>query len=170
MTTLSRISLIAAIGKNRELGLGDKLLWRLPEDMRRFKEITTAHPVIMGRKTWESIPQMYRPLPDRTNIVVTHQAGYVANGAVVVASLEEARAAAARALGADEVFIIGGGEIYKEALPFTDRLYLTIVDAVTEADTFFPAYEKDFTKIISDESGESNGLKYRWVTLERRPA
>src|SRR3989344_8265108 len=101
------ISLIAAIGKNRELGKGGRLLWHIPEDMRRFKALTLGHPVIMGRKTWESLPQMFRPLPGRTNIVVTRQTGYEASGAIVADSLEAARAAAARAPGADEVFVIG---------------------------------------------------------------
>jgi len=163
----TRLSIVAAIGKGRELGLAGELLWHLPEDMRRFKEITTGHPVVMGRKTWESLPEKFRPLPNRTNIVVTRQVDYNAPGAIVTKSLEAARAAAAQAPGANEIFIIGGGELYREALPLTNRLYLTLVDATTEADTFFPPYEKEFTKIISKEPREWNGLNYRWVTLER---
>ena len=112
----SRLNIIAAIGKNRELGLHGKLLWHIPEDMRRFKEVTTGHPVIMGRKTWESLPQMYRPLPGRTNIVVTRQVGYKATGAIVADSLKAARIAAARAGGADEIFVIGGGELYRRGI------------------------------------------------------
>lgn len=161
-----RLSLIAALGKGRELGKAGKLLWHLPGDMKRFKELTLGHPVIMGRKTWESLPEKFRPLPNRTNIVVTRQTGYEAPGAVVVDSLEAARAAAARAAGADEVFVIGGGELYTAALPFTNRLYLTLVDAAPEADTFFPPYEQAFN-IISDEAGTGEP-PHRFLTLERK--
>lgn len=160
--------MIAAIGeKTRAIGRGGRLLWRIPEDMQRFKETTTGHPVIMGRKTWESIPEKFRPLPGRTNIVVTRQAGYEATSAIVTDSLESARAAAARAEGADEIFIAGGGELYREALPLADRLYLTLIDDGVEGDTFFPAYETEFTKILNDESYDFSGLKYRFVNLER---
>jgi dihydrofolate reductase len=164
---ISRISLIAAIGSNRELGKDGELIWRIPEDMKRFKDLTMGHPVIMGRKTWESLPEKYRPLPGRTNIVVTRQAGYVAEGAAVVDGLSDAFLVAADAEGANETFIIGGGEIYASALPYATRLYLTLVDASAEADAFFPEYENEFTKIISDDSHEWDGLLYRWVTLER---
>ena len=161
------ISIIAAIGsRDRALGKGGKLLWRLPDDMRRFKALTTGHPVIMGRKTWESLPLKFRPLPGRTNIVVTRQTGYEAAGALIADSLEAARAAAARAPGADEIFVIGGGELYAAALPFADHLYLTLIDAETDADTFFPPYEKEF-KIISDE--KSVGVPpHRFQILERK--
>lgn len=121
----------------------------------------------MGRKTWESLPEKFRPLPGRTNIVVTRQTGYEAPGAVVVDSFEAAHAAVARAEGANEIFVIGGGELYTAALPFASRLYLTLVDADAEADTYFPPYEQEFTKIISEESREWNGLKYRWIDLEK---
>ncbi|MEK7086535.1 MAG: dihydrofolate reductase [Patescibacteria group bacterium] len=160
------LSLIVAIGRERELGMRGELLWRIPEDMKRFKELTVGHPVIMGRKTWKSLPERFRPLPGRTNIVVTRQAGYAAAGAIVADSFENARAAAARAPGADEIFIIGGGELYAVALPYADRLYLTLVDATADADTFFPPYEQDF-KIISDELG-SGELPHRFLTLVRK--
>src|SRR3989344_512770 len=117
---MSRVAIIAAIGRNRALGLKGKLLWRLPDDMQRFKETTTGHPVIMGRKTWESIPEKFRPLPERTNIIVTRQTGYEAPGATMVSSLPAACAAAAQAAGSDEIFVIGGGEIYSEALSIVD--------------------------------------------------
>lgn len=163
-----RLSLIAALGKGRELGKAGKLLWRLPDDMQRFKELTLGHPVIMGRKTWESLPEKFRPLPGRTNIVVTRQAGLEAAGATVTDSLESALAASKRAPGADEIFVIGGGELYAAALPLAGRLYLTLVDATAEADTFFPEYEKEFTKVISDEPYNLDGLHYQWVTIERK--
>ncbi|MFA5998321.1 MAG: dihydrofolate reductase [Candidatus Paceibacterota bacterium] len=161
-----RLSLIAALGKGRELGFEGKLLWHLPDDMKRFKELTLGHPVIMGRKTWESLPEKFRPLPGRTNIVVTRQAGYEAAGAVVTNSLESARAVSKRAVGADEIFIIGGGELYAAALPFTNRLYLTLVDAAPEADTFFPPYEQEF-KIIRDEAGIGEP-PHRFQIFERK--
>jgi len=161
------ISIIAAIGsRDRALGKGGKLLWRLPDDMRRFKALTTGHPVIMGRKTWESLPLKFRPLPGRTNIVVTRQTGYEAAGALIADSLEAARAAAARAPGADEIFVIGGGELYAAALSFADRLYLTLVDDKKEADTFFPPYEPKFN-IISEKSGVGK-LSYSFQILERK--
>ena len=161
-----RIALIAAIGKNRELGRSGELVWHLPDDMRHFKELTLGHPVIMGRKTWESLPERFRPLPDRTNIVVTRQEGYTAEGATVDASLEDALASAALADGVDEIFIIGGGELYAAALPLADRLYLTLVEATADADTFFPPYEQDFA-ITKEEVGSGEPL-HKFLTLERK--
>jgi dihydrofolate reductase len=181
----STISLIAAISaQGRALGKDGQLLWQIPDDLKRFKEITSGHPVIMGRKTWESLPEKFRPLPGRLNIVVTRQEGYEATGAEVCGSLEDAvemaRAAillkradavgthgAAAGTAAEEIFIIGGGELYKEALPFADKLYLTLIDEEKDGDTFFPEYEQTFTKILSEESREYNNLKYRWVDLAR---
>ncbi|MGD0328795.1 MAG: dihydrofolate reductase [Minisyncoccia bacterium] len=164
----SRIFLIAAIeSRNRALGKDGKLLWHIPDDMRRFKVLTMGRPVIMGRKTWESLPEKFRPLPRRTNIVVTRQVGYEAQDAIVANSFEEARAAAARAKGADEIFIIGGGELYASALPYANRLYLTLVDdATTVADTFFPPYEHDF-RIVSKEIGEGEP-SHQFLILERK--
>lgn len=162
----SNLTLIAALGKNRELGLSGNLLWHLPDDMRRFKALTAGHPVIMGRKTWESLPEQFRPLPGRTNIVVTRQVGYEALGAIVANSLEAARAVAARAPGADETFIIGGGELYAAALPHSSHLYLTLVDETAEADTYFPPYEQDF-RIIQDEVG-SGEPSHHFLTLVRK--
>ncbi len=162
-----RVSIIAAIGKNRELGHRGELIWRLPDDQRHFRELTSGHPVIMGRKTWESLPDRFRPLPGRTNIVVTRQAAYPAPGALVTSSLEAARALAAQSPGAEEVFILGGGELYREALPEAGRLYLTLFDATAAgADTYFPAYAADFTTVIADEPGEGEP-PHRFLTLER---
>ncbi len=160
------ISLIAAFGsKSRALGKDGRLLWRLPDDMQRFKSLTTGHPVIMGRKTWESLPERFRPLSGRTNIVVTRQEGYEATRAMVVDSFESARAAAARADDADEIFVIGGGEIYAATLPFANRLYLTLVDNDAVGDVFFPEYKNDF-EIISNEPGVGDP-PHRFLTLER---
>lgn len=163
---MSRISLIAALGKKRELGFQGNLLWHLPDDMRRFKELTLGHPVIMGRKTWESLPERFRPLPGRTNIVVTRHGSYEATGAVVTDSLPAALFESASATGGEEVFVIGGGELYAAALPHATHLYLTLVDASAPADVFFPQYEEDF-KITTETTGEGEP-PHRFLTLERK--
>jgi len=164
---MERIAIIAAIGvKTRALGKDGALLWHLPDDMKRFKELTIGHPVIMGRKTWESLPEKYRPLSGRTNIVATRQVDYKAEGAMVTDSFDNARAVAARAPGASEIFVIGGGELYAAALPYANRLYLTLVDDAPEADVFFPEYEKEF-KIISNENGAGE-IPHHFQILERK--
>jgi dihydrofolate reductase len=160
-----KISLIAALGSTtRALGKEGQLLWNIPEDMQRFKKITMGHPVIMGRKTWESIPLKYRPLPGRANFVVTRQKEYLAEGAVVCASFEDSLEKAHDSVGSDEIFVIGGGELYALALPIASRLYLTLVKDETPGDTFFPEYP-DFTKVIEQE--EDGALSYMFLTLER---
>lgn len=162
----NNVSLIAAIGaRDRALGKGGDLLWRIPGDLQRFKALTTGHPVVMGRKTWESLPEKFRPLPARTNIVITRDTSYAAPGAEVVPSFEAALAKAKQAEGAEEIFVIGGGEIYTLALPFATRLYLTLVEASAEADTFFPEYTEEF-RVVSEERGESD-LPHVFQTLER---
>lgn len=159
------INIIAAIGAvNRALGKDGDLLWRISEDLKRFKQLTNGHPVIMGRKTWESLPEQFRPLPNRLNIVVTRSEAYDAPGATVVTNVEDAIAKAKEA--DEEIFIIGGGEIYKAALPFTDRLYLTLIEEQKEGDVFFPEYENFFTKTISEEKHISaDGVRYSWTEL-----
>lgn len=136
-----RISLIVAIGSNRAIGKDNRLLWRLPADMKFFKETTSGHPIITGRRNYESIPEAFRPLPDRKNIVVSSQRGYAAPGAVVVHSLEDALEQA-RKIANEEIFVIGGGKVYAEALEkkLIDRMYITHVHAEFEADTFFPGW------------------------------
>lgn len=163
----TRISLIAALGaRTRSLGKGGALLWSLPGDMKRFKALTTGHPVVMGRKTWESLPERFRPLPGRTNFVVTRDESYEAPGATVAYSLESALAQAKAVPDNDEVFVIGGGQIYAEALPYAERLYLTLVEDDAPGDTFFPEYP-EFTKVIEEESVEENVVRYTFRTLER---
>jgi len=159
-----KISLICALGSNGAIGRGNELLWRISEDLKRFKRITTGHSIIMGRKTYESIG---RPLPNRTNIIITRDESYIADGCVVVHSIADALAVAVKDAATDEVFIIGGGEIYKSAMAMADRLYLTLVDdAPEDADTFFCDYS-EFTNIIESTPSESDGLSYRFVILER---
>ncbi len=165
----ARICAVVAIGKNRELGKDGKLLWHIPDDLQRFKRLTKGHPVILGRKTFESIlGYLGKPLPDRTSIVVTRHNDIVSryDGVVVAHSLEEAIEKAGE-LDSEEVHIGGGAEIYTQALPYIDRLYLTLIDDTKDADSFFPAYEDQFTKKVFEEPREWNGLKYRWVDLER---
>lgn len=165
------INIIAAIGQNRELGNNNGLLWHLPEDLKRFKELTNGHPVIMGRKTFESIPAKFRPLPNRTNIVVTRNLDLALPKDVLAAlSLEEAIVLAKTAPGNDEIFIIGGGQIYTEALAnnLADRLYLTLVEkSFPEADVFFPDYQNIFTKQTSRENKESEAFRFAFLTLEK---
>ena len=194
-----KISIICALGSNGAIGRGNELLWRISEDLKRFKRITTGHAIIMGRKTYESIG---RPLPNRTNIILTRDESYKADGCVVVHSLDDALAVAGPSaplppspkgyggtsrdldgsdtsgslsgaemprgsLATDEVFIVGGGEIYQQFIGMTERLYLTLVDdAPADADTFFSDYS-DFTRVVASVAGKSADLSYRFITLER---
>lgn len=161
------ISAIVAMGANRVIGRKNGLLWPIPDDLKRFKELTMGHPVIMGRKTFESIlSTLKKPLPGRTNIVITRDASWSHDGVVVVNSVEDA-IQKAKELDTEEVFVIGGAQIYEQSLPLLDRLYLTLIDANEEGDAYFPPYEHLFIKKISEEPRDSNGLKYKWVTLEK---
>mgnify|MGYP003393249244 CR=1 FL=1 len=156
-----KISMIAAIASgNRALGKNGDLIYKIPEDLKRFKEITSGHPIIMGRKTFESIG---RPLPNRVNIVITRDPNFSVEGVNTVHSLDEALR---QAQGDDEVFIIGGGQIYNEAIKKADKLYLTIVEGSPEADTFFPDYS-EFKKVVFEEEYEENRIKYKFVDLQR---
>lgn len=160
--------MIAAIGKNGELGKDNKLLFGISEDLKRFREITRGHPVIMGRKTAEHLVEFYTkgPLPKRQNIVVTRDPSYSLEGFVIDNLLEDAIKRASE-LDNDEIFIIGGAQIYSLALPFADKLYLTIVDKeVSDADAFFPDYS-EFKKIVFEKEGEENGLRYKFIDLAR---
>lgn len=155
--------MIAAIARgSRAIGKDNRLLWSIPEDMRRFRSLTTGHAVIMGQRTYESIGH---PLPERTNIVLTQDKTFQAPGCVVCYSLEEALSIA-RERERNEVFVIGGGSVYMQFLPQADRLYLTLVDGDFDADTFFPEYG-EFTRVVESERGGSDGCRYEFVTLER---
>lgn len=159
------ISIIAAIDDKNGVGKNNDLLFKIPEDFKRMKELTTGHPIVMGRKTFESIG---RVLPNRTNIIITRDLDYKVEGAVVVHSLDEGLEIAKKSEGSDEIFVFGGGEIWKQAIEkgLVDRLYLTIVEGDYGADRFFPDY-KEFTKIISEEDKESDGFKYKFLTLKK---
>ncbi len=166
----SRVVVVVAIGKNKELGNANTLLWHLPNDLKRFRDLTRGHPVVMGRKTFDSILSILgKPLPNRTNIVITREPSNVlaAPNVIAVTSLEEGLLHASKAEGGDEIHIGGGAQIYELALPYVDTLHLTVVDDAPQADTFFPSYEHLFPSCVSRESHEENGMKYQWVTVQK---
>jgi dihydrofolate reductase len=132
---MPEIVIIAAVARNRVIGKDNQLLWHIPEDMAHFKALTAGHTVIMGRRTWESLPERFRPLPGRRNIVITRQAGYAAPGAELAGSLEKALELASTAA---VTFIIGGEQIYTQAMAVADRLEITEVDLEPEGDAWFP--------------------------------
>jgi dihydrofolate reductase len=136
------ISLIAALTKNHVIGKNNDLPWHLPDDMKYFMQTTKAHHVIMGRKNYESIPEKFRPLPNRTNLVVTRQKDFSAPGCKIVNTLEEG-IESAYAAGEKELFIIGGSEIYALGMPYANQLYLTEIEARLDGDTYFPSFNKN---------------------------
>jgi dihydrofolate reductase len=161
---VTRIALIAAMAENRVIGRENRLPWRLSADLRRFKSLTMGKPVIMGRKTYESIG---KPLPGRSNIVVTRDRDYRAQGCRVVHSLEQALEAAA---GHDEVMVIGGAQLYRQTLDRAERMYLTLVKTELDGDALFPQIEMRHWRELEREShraDEKNEYDYDFVTLER---
>ena len=165
------LSMIAAVSDNGVIGRDNKLPWHLPEDLRYFKRMTLGKPVIMGRGTWESIG--CRPLPGRTNVVITRQADYEAEGAQVAATLEagvEIARNVAFIEGIEEVMIVGGAEIYRLGLALADRLYLTEVHADVEGNVFFPAWARDEWREVSRDpgSGVDGAPDYSFVVYDRR--
>ena len=160
------LALIAACARGGVIGVENRLPWLLPEDMKFFRETTRGKPVIMGRKTWESLPAAFRPLPGRVNIVVSRNPGFDAPGASVVASLEAAVAAAG---DAETAFVIGGAELYRQALPQADRLLLTEIDQAYEGDAFFPDFDRSLWHETAREPRVAeSGLPFAFVTYERR--
>lgn len=158
------ISIIVAASENNVIGAAGDLPWRLSDDLKHFKATTLGKPIVMGRKTWDSIG---RPLPGRQNIVVTRQVGLVAEGCDVVASLEDAVVAAG---DAEEIMIIGGSQIYSHALPLAARLYLTRVHAEIDGDAFFPEIDETEWRLIDDahhEADERNQFDYSFRVYER---
>lgn len=158
------LSQIVAIGRNRVIGAGNSLPWRLPDDLAHFKRLTLGKPVLMGRKTWESLG---RPLPGRDNLVITRNPGYHAAGARVFASLDTALAACS---DAPEIMLIGGAELYAQTLPICDRLYLTEVDAAPDGDAFFPALDPaDWRETAAEPhpADARHAHAFTWRTLER---
>lgn len=156
------ISIIAVVGKNNAIGRNNQLIWHLSDDLKYFKKVTSGHTVIMGDKTFQSIG---RPLPNRRNIVLSLDENYSAEGVQVRNSLEEVLAEYKDS--DEEVFVIGGGMIYKLALPYADKLYITLVEDFPEdADTFFPDYS-EFKKVVSQKKHEENGIEYSFLELTR---
>lgn len=162
-----RISMIAAIGENRELGKDNKLIFDIPEDMKFFRDTTRGHPVIMGRKTAEHLVEFYTkgPLPGRVNIIITRDKNYTLQGFFTANSIEAAIQKAKESED-QEVFVIGGAETYKLALPQANRLYLTIVEGTYDADAFFPEFP-EFTNVLEERNSSGNGFTYTFKTLER---
>lgn len=158
----TRVYLVAAVAANGVIGAGGKLPWRLPEDLKHFKALTLGHPVIMGRKTWESLG---KPLPGRENIVVTRAAGYDAPGASVASSLDGALALCA---GEPTAFVIGGGELYAEALPVADGLVLTEIQRDYAGDARFPPYDRAaWRETQRKPQTGADGLRFDFVLYER---
>jgi dihydrofolate reductase len=162
------LALIAALDRQRAIGRDGGLLWHEGADQKHFRAVTMGCPVIMGRKTWDSLPPKFRPLPGRRNIVVTRNAGWRAEGAEAAPSLD---AALAMASGAAKAFVIGGGELYAEAIAHADELVLTEVDAVFDrADAFFPVIDStSFVESSREEHRSADATRYAFVTYRREP-
>ncbi len=162
------ISLIAAVARNGVIGKDNKLPWNLPDDLKYFREKTKGHPVIMGKKTFLSVG---RPLPGRTNIILTHEKDFSALGCLLAASLTEAFELAETAPGGEEVFVIGGAEIYRQTLPLAQKLYLTLVDADFDGDTFFPEFDRSAWQEIEAREGKvdsENKIPHRFTVLVKK--
>ena len=161
-----KVSLLAAVARNGVIGRDGTGPWHLPEDLARFRELTTGHAVVMGRKTWDSLPDRFRPLPDRRNVVVTRSPDWAAQGAERAGSLREAFQ---RLEGETRIFVIGGAEIYAAALPFADELLLTELDVEIAGDTSFPEWDRSaFEEVSRDVRVPDDGVPFAFVTYERK--
>ena len=159
------ISFVLARADNGVIGVDNAIPWRIPEDMKRFKALTMGKPIVMGRKTWDSFPK--KPLPGRTNIVITRDTNWRAEGAVVVHSLEEALKTAGHEKP-DEIVVIGGAEIYRLALPHAERIHLTEVHAEVAGDATLPSFDPALWRESAREDHvTADGLRYSYVTLDR---
>lgn len=160
------LALIAAVARNGVIGRDNDLVFKDSTDQRHFREVTLGCPVIMGRRTWESLPPRFRPLPGRRNVVVTRNASFEAPGAEVVTSLD---AALQRVAQAPLAFVIGGAQLYAQALPHAHRLVLTEVDADLDGDSYFPAWDRTrFTELSREPHVAADGKRFAFVTYERR--
>ena len=163
------ISMVVVVSANGVIGRDSDLPWRLSTDLKRFKELTMGKPIVMGRKTWQSFPR--RPLPGRTNIVITRDRGFADEGALVVHSLDQGLSEAGAAAGGDEICVIGGGEIFRQAFDRTDRLYVTHIDEHVAGDTYFPDISPDMWAVTHEEqvpAGPKDDFATRFVIYERR--
>jgi len=160
------ISIIVAVSDDWGIGLKNDLLWNLPEDLKRFRRLTTGNTIVMGKRTWESLPK--RPLPGRINVVITDNPGETFEGAVTAYSIEDA---IQKCSSEGEVFIIGGGSIYRQFMPIADRLYITHVHKKTQADVYFPVIDPVVWKAVSTEefvSDSPDAIPYSYVIYQRR--
>ena len=165
------LSIIVAAAENNVIGKDNTLIWNLPTDMKFFKDKTKGHPIITGRKNYESIPEKYRPLPDRKNIVITRQADYSAPGAVVVSSIDEAIKYVKQHFANEEVFVIGGAEIYRQTIALCDKIYLTRIHHSFEGDAFFPELPQADWKLVEHTdvaTDEKNKYPFTFQTWERK--
>jgi dihydrofolate reductase len=159
-----KVVLVAAVARGGVIGRAGGLPWDLPEDMAHFREVTTGHPVVMGRKTWDSLPARFRPLPGRRNVVVTRNADWAAEGAERAGSLDDALALVA---GAERVSVIGGGELFAAALPLADEVLLTEIDLEVDGDTFLPTLS-GFAETARSERVTEDGTAFAFVEYARR--
>jgi dihydrofolate reductase len=167
MSRKPHLSFVVAMDSNRLIGAHDGLPWRLPDDMKFFKAITMGKPVIMGRKTYESIPAAFRPLTGRKNIIVTGDKTYQAEGCIVAHSIEEALAAAGEVA---EIIVGGGAEVYRQLLPQADRIYLTLVEGQFKGDVYFPQFDmREWREVAREihEPDERHPYRFNWIILER---
>ena len=159
------ISIIVAVSDDWGIGKDNELLWHIPEDLKRFKALTTGNTILMGKKTWESLPR--RPLPGRTNIVLTDIPGEKIEGAITAYSIEDALS---RCDSSGEIFIIGGGSIYRQFMLLADKLYITHVHKSAKADIYFPEIDKNIWKVVSEESfnaGSGDAIPYTYTIYQR---
>lgn len=160
------ISIIVAVSEDWGIGKDNKLLWHISEDLKRFKMLTTGNAIIMGKKTWESLPR--RPLPGRRNIVITDDPLEQIAGAVTAYSIDDAVSKCGRD---DEIFVIGGGSVYRQFMPLADRLYVTHIHKKADADIYFPEIDLNIWEIVDKKdflAGETDGIPYTYVIYERR--
>ena len=163
-----KLSIVAAVARGGVIGRDNAIPWRIPEDARRFRTLTMGHPVVMGRRTWDSLPDRYRPLPGRRNVVLSRNPDWHAEGAERAGSLDDAL----RQLdGAPRVFVIGGATVYAAALPIADELLLTEIDTDVEGDTVFPPFDAaEFEETSRERHVSETGVSFSFVTRVRRAA
>ncbi|WP_066335627.1 dihydrofolate reductase [Azohydromonas lata] len=163
-----KLTIVAAVARNGVIGRDNDMPWRLPEDLKHFRRVTLGAPVIMGRRTWDSLPAAFKPLPGRRNVVITRNAGWSAEGAEAAASLQEALQ---RLADAPAAFVVGGAQLYAQALPLADELVLTEIDRDFEGDTRFPAFERERFAEVARETHRAappNDFDFAFVTYRRQ--
>lgn len=163
---MTQIRLIWAQSRNRVIGRDGGLPWHLPQDLAHFKQLTRGCPVIMGRKTWDSLPPRFRPLPERQNIVVTRNPDWQANGATVVTGLEQALLACSRS---DVAWVIGGAQVYAQALPLASLAVVTHIDVDFEGDAFAPVLGPGWREVAREQPDPPGALPFAWVTYGKLP-